>query len=82
MGVMAEHAAAIGYFVRDKWPKVVLDSPRRTFLLARLGEDKKWLLATCLQHEIPVPARDATLVIDLHAIASRVMQKLKELQGG
>jgi hypothetical protein len=80
MSVRVEAAAAIGWGVHDDWQRVIASS-KRMFLLARRADGERWVFAVVTREEIPVPSRDGTLQIDLSAIASRVLGRLRELQG-
>jgi hypothetical protein len=81
MGMAIEPAVSIGWAVRDGWEEVLLASPTRTFLLARVGPDGRWIIATARQRDIPTPTTSATLQADLLAVAKRVYGKLVEQRG-
>jgi hypothetical protein len=73
-GVELKPAAAVAQAVKDKWPDVALASPRRTLLLAKPDVGGRWTVALCSPAELPAFPADATvLVVDLHAIAAKVL---------
>jgi hypothetical protein len=81
MGLNVETAAAVGWGVREDWGRVIAAGNSRLFLLARLGEDGRWLFAVCPQREIPTPPIGGTIQVDLTHIAKRVLTRLREMQG-
>jgi hypothetical protein len=73
MGLGIESAAAIGHTVKPDWHRVIELAPTRLFALARVADDGCWEVCVVRQNEIPQPAADEILQIDLSRIARRVL---------